>query len=82
MEALSGEETSMIRIVATAEQIRQLNEADDLIELVDENGKRLGVVAKEVDLEDIRIARERLASDQPRLSYADVLDHLYRIEAP
>jgi len=72
----------MIRIVATAEQIRQLNEANELIEIVDETGKRLGVVAREVDLEDIRIARTRLKSDQPRLSYAEVLDHLHRLETP
>ena len=67
----------MIRIVVTTEQMRQLNEADGLIELIDENGNRLGVVAKEIDLEDIRISRARLASDQPRLSYADVLNHLH-----
>jgi hypothetical protein len=66
----------MIRIVATAEQIRQLKQATDGIELVDEQGNRLGIVAREVDLDDVRIARERLNSDQPRLSYADVLDHL------
>lgn len=71
----------MIRIVATADQIRQLKQATDGIELVDENGNRLGVVAREVDLEDIRIARERLHSDQPRLSYAEVLDHLRGLEA-
>ena len=53
-----------------------------LIELVDENGRRLGVVAREIDLEDIRIARARLESDQPRLSYAAVLDHLHRLEMP
>ncbi len=70
----------MIRIVATAEQLRQLNEANDVIELVDENGKRVGVVAREVDLEDIRIARARLESEQPRLTYAEVLDHLNRLE--
>ena len=73
-------EKVMIRIVATSEQIRQLKEAEDLVELVDENGNRLGIVAREIDLEDIRIARERLKSDQPRLSYADVLDHLHRLE--
>lgn len=72
----------MIRIVVTAEQMRQLNEADDLIELIDENGKRLGVVAREIDLEDIRISRARLESDQPRLSYAAVLDHLHHLESP
>ena len=71
----------MIRIVATAEQIRQLQEADDAIELVDEQGNRLGVVAREVDLEDIRIARERLKSDQPRYTYAEVLEHIRSREA-
>jgi hypothetical protein len=72
----------MIRIVATAEQIRQLNAADDLIELVDENGKRIGVVAREIDLEDIRTARARLESNQPRLPYAAVLEYLHRLETP
>ena len=71
----------MIRIVATADQIRQLEHATDGIELVDEKGNRLGIVAREVDLEDIRIARERLRSDQSRLSYAEVLDHLRGLEA-
>jgi len=70
----------MIRIVATAEQIRQLKNASDGIELVDENGNRIGIVALEVDLEDIRIARERLKSDQPRLSYAEVLEHVHALE--
>ncbi|MCO6459127.1 MAG: hypothetical protein J5I93_27780 [Pirellulaceae bacterium] len=66
----------MTQIVATAEQVRQLNEARDGIEFVDETGKRIGVIAREVDLEDIRLARARLESKQPRLSYADVLGHL------
>ncbi len=70
----------MIRIVATAEQIRQLNNASEGIELVDENGNRIGIVAREIDLEDIRIARERLKSDQPRLSHAEVLEHVHGLE--
>ena len=41
-----------------------------------------GVVAREIDLADIRIARARLESAQPRLSYAAVLDHLHRLETP
>jgi hypothetical protein len=71
----------MIRIIATAEQIRQMRNATDGVELIDENGNRLGIVAREIDLEDVRIARERLGSDQPRLSYAEVLDHLRGLEA-
>ncbi|MEQ8790237.1 MAG: hypothetical protein RIC55_28330 [Pirellulaceae bacterium] len=68
--------------MATAEQIRQLQEGNDGVELVDETGRVLGIVAREIDLEDIRLARGRLASEQPRLSYADVLEHLQRLASP
>jgi hypothetical protein len=71
----------MVQIVATAEQIRQMQNATDGVELIDENGNRLGIVAREIDLQDVRIARERLASDQHRLSYAGVIDHLRGLEA-
>lgn len=71
----------MIRIVATPEQIRQLTNTSEGIELVDENGNCLGIVALQTDLEDIRIARKRLKSDQPRLSYAEVLEHVHALEA-
>jgi hypothetical protein len=70
----------MIRIVATTDQVRQLQDATDFIELVDEAGKKIGIVAREVDLEDIRIARARLQSGQPRLSYSEILDHLHGLE--
>jgi hypothetical protein len=72
----------MIRIVATAEQVRLVSEAKDGIELIDEHGNRLGIIARDADLEDIRIARERLDSDQPRLAYADVLGMLSSRERP
>ncbi len=71
----------MICIVPTPEQSRHLEQAKDDIELVDEKGKRLGIVAREIDLEDIRIARQRLQSDEPRYTYADVLEHLRSLEA-
>ena len=75
------EKEPMIRIVATAEQIRQMQNATDGVELIDEAGNRLGIVAREIDLEDARVARERLGSGQPRLSYAEVLDHLRGLDA-
>lgn len=70
----------MIRIVATADRIRQLKQATDGVELVDEHGNRLGILAREGDLEDIRVARERLQSEQPRLTYAEVLAHLHAVQ--
>lgn len=75
------EVSQMIRIVATADQVRLLQQSSDEIEFIDEHGNRLGILAREADLEDIRIARQRLNSDQPRLNYSEVLDHLRRLEA-
>ena len=71
----------MVRIVATEDQIRQMNEADGTIEFVDAAGNRLGLFAKSSDLEDIRIARERLASGDERLPYSAVLEHLASLDA-
>lgn len=71
----------MVRIVATEDQIRQMNEADETIEFVDAAGNRLGVFAKSCDLEDIRIARERLASGEERHPYSAVLEHLASLDA-
>ena len=72
----------MVKIVATEDQIRQINKAAETIEFVDAAGNRLGVLAKSADLEDIRIARERLASDEDRLPYSAVLEHLASLDAP
>ena len=71
----------MVRIVATEDQIRQMNKTDETIEFVDAAGNRLGVFAKSADLEDIRIARQRLASDEDRLPYSAVLAHLASLGA-
>ena len=70
----------MVRIVATEEQIRQLMESKECVEFVEQAGNRLGVLARNVDLEDIKIARARLASDDERLPLAAVLEHLSTLE--
>jgi len=66
----------MVRIVATEEQIRQLMESKESVEFVDTAGNRIGVLARNADLEDIRIARKRLAADDARLPFSAVLEHL------
>ncbi len=71
----------MVKIVATEDQIRQMNEAAGSVELVDAQRNRLGVLARSCDLEDIRIARQRLASDEERLPYSAVLDHVSSLDA-
>jgi len=71
----------MVKIVATEDQIRQMNAADETIEFVDAAGNRLGVIARSSDLEDIRIARQRLASNGERLPNSSVLKHLASLDA-
>ena len=71
----------MVKIIATEEQIQQLMESDESVEFVDAAGNRLGVIARNVDLEEIRIARSRLASDDERLPFSAVLEHLSTLEA-
>jgi hypothetical protein len=71
----------MVKIIATEKQIQQLMASDESVEFVDAAGNRLGLLARNVDLEDIRIARSRLASDEERLPFSAVLDHLSTLEA-
>ncbi len=71
----------MVKIVATEEQLRVLTESKESVEFVDSAGNRLGVLARNTDIEDIRIARDRLASDDERLPYSAVLDHLSTLDA-
>lgn len=71
----------MVKIVATQEQIQQLMASKESVEFVDADGNRLGLLARNVDLEDIRIARSRLASDEERLPFSAVLDHLSSLES-
>lgn len=71
----------MIKIIATADQVRQLEQSNEAVEFVDAEGKRLGLIARASDLEDIRIARARLASNEERLPYPEVLAHLASLDA-
>ena len=70
----------MIQIVVNADQAKQMSEARDSVEFVDENGKRLGYFARPFTDDDIRIAKERLASDEPRYTTEEVLEHLRKLE--
>ena len=76
------EDSEMVKIVATEEQIRQLLESKESVEFVDKAGNRIGVLARNADLEDIKIARKRLASDDERLPFSAVLEHLSTLELP
>lgn len=66
----------MIRIVATEEQARKIREAQESVEIVDPLGNRLGYFARAFSDEDLRLARERLASNEQRRSTKMVVERL------
>lgn len=70
----------MVQVVATADQAKLFAEAKGSIEIVDPYGNRLGYFARPFADEDIRIAKERLASNEPRLTTAEVLENLQKLE--
>ena len=70
----------MVRIVATDEQAKKIAEAKGNVEIVDSKGNRIGYFSLLFADEDIRIAKERLASDERRKSTKDVIDKLQSME--
>ena len=70
----------MVQIVATEDQAKLLSQASESVEIVDVNGHRLGYFARPFTDDDIKIAKERLASNEPRQTTAQVLQHLRDLE--
>ena len=67
-------------IILDEEQARVVAQAKGEVEIRDHSGKHLGYVAHGFTDDDIQIARERAASSAPRLTTAEVLDHLSKLE--
>ena len=63
-------------IVADDEQAKIILESAGSIEIRDRSGKQLGYVAHGFTDEDIAVAKQRRASDQPRFTTGQVLDHI------
>ena len=70
----------MQHLVVSDEQARIISQTDSEIEIRDRNGKHLGYVAHGFSDEEIAIAKERMASDEPRHTTREVLDHLRSLE--
>jgi|GEM_PF-6455281 len=66
----------MAKIVAKDELLRELERTDEVIEIVDANGKRLGTLVRPPGDEDSRIAKARLAGDGKRHTTDEVVAHL------
>ena len=70
----------MPHIIVDDEQAKIISESAESIEIRDRSGKHLGYVAHGFTDEDIAIAKERMASDEPRYTTQEVLDHLQSLE--
>ncbi len=70
----------MVQIVVTPDQARVIAGSTEKIEFVDAEGNRLGFFTRPVSSEEIAIARQRAASDEPRRSTQEVLDRLQSLE--
>ncbi len=70
----------MPHIVLNDEQARIILESAESIEIRDRSGKHLGYVAHRFTDEDIAIAKERMASDEPRYTTQEVLDRIQSLD--
>lgn len=70
----------MPHIIVDDEQAKIICQSAESIEIRDATGKHLGYLARGFTHEDIAIARERMASDEPRYTTQEVLDHLQSLE--
>jgi hypothetical protein len=70
----------MVQVVATSDQAKLFAESNESIEIVDSNGKRLGMVVRPPSDEDIRIAKSRIAKGGERHTTEEVVSHLRSLE--
>jgi len=71
----------MPHIVVSHDQANVICSATGGVEIRDERGNHLGYVAHGFNEEDVAIARQRLASSEPRYTTREVLEHLESREA-
>jgi hypothetical protein len=70
----------MLEIVLTDEQAKVVATALKPVQVRDGNGHVLGIINPIWTEEDIADAKRRLASDEPRRTTAQVLEHLRSLE--
>jgi hypothetical protein len=70
----------MHRIVVDDPQAKVISEATESVEIRDPRGRHLGYMAHRFTAEEIAIAKDRLASDEPLYTTQEVLEHLQSLE--
>jgi hypothetical protein len=71
----------MEHIIVDDQQAKLIAEATESVEIRDPHGRHLGYVAHGFADEDVAIAKQRMASDAPRYTTGQVLDHLRSLES-
>ena len=70
----------MVKIVVTEDQAKAIAAAEEGVEIEDAAGNRLGFFARPFTDDDIAIARQRAASDEPRRTTQEVIERLNSLE--
>lgn len=68
----------MHHIIVDDQQAKLISESTESVEIRDPRGRHLGYVAHGFTDEDIAIAKDRLASAEPRYTTQEVLKPLHR----
>jgi len=63
----------MIRIVVQAEVADQIRRSDGRIELVDDQGNRVGVVRRPPTEDEIKFAKSRVGSSGPKFTVDELI---------
>jgi len=70
----------MVQVIATAEQAKLLTESQERVEIVDANGKSLGMIVRPPSEDDLRIAKRRIEQGGTRYTTDEVISHLRSLE--
>ena len=70
----------MEHIIVNDQQAKLISEATESVEIRDARGGHFGYVAHRFTDDDIAIAKQRRASDEPRYTAQEVLDHLRSLD--
>lgn len=71
----------MVQIVVTAEQAKQLGESREPIEILDENGTRIGYYTQPFTNAEIAEAKRRSESEAGGRTTAEVLERISKMES-
>ena len=79
--AREQKESTMVQIVVTAEQAKQLGKSREPIEIVDQEGNRIGYYTQPFTNAEIAEAKRRSESESGGRTTQEVLDRISKMES-